>query len=151
MEPKNKNRALLLGLIVPYGALVMYFARRVPEHPLPSWFPYFGLSYILASLLLVTTVVPKIFRRTQTQTVQTVRPAAQRLALRTWAGYLIAVWTGGLLWGGYLTVTGQVAWQRALPAGAFLLAFIALFSRLLYKDVKGPSDPAPIEDAKASR
>jgi hypothetical protein len=41
-------------------------------------------------------------------------------------------------------------WQRALPAGAFLLAFIALFSRLLYSDIKRPTQPVTPIDAKTT-
>jgi len=52
-------------------------------------------------------------------------------------GYLLAVWCGGFLWGAVETIKGKLEWQRAVPAGAFLLAFIVLFGRLLYTDVRG--------------
>jgi len=57
MTPRRKIVLLMFGLIVPYMALVMYFVFPRSGHPepiLPSWFPYFGLSYILGSIVLVT-------------------------------------------------------------------------------------------------
>ncbi len=39
---KAKTRILLLffGLILPYIVFALYFALRLPPHPLPKWFPY---------------------------------------------------------------------------------------------------------------
>jgi uncharacterized membrane protein YfcA len=52
-EPKTKILALTFGLVLLYIALAMYFAPRIQEHPLPIWFPYFGPSYILATMIVV--------------------------------------------------------------------------------------------------
>jgi hypothetical protein len=136
MQPKNKIRALIFGLVLPYFALAMYFVLRIQDHPLPAWFPYFGLTYLLGSIILVT-VVSRKNRQGEQPKVQS-RPAL-RLVLRAWAGYLIAVWSGLFLWGAAETIRGKLEWQRALPAGAFLLAFIGLFARLLYTDIKPPN------------
>jgi hypothetical protein len=137
VQPKNKIRALIFSLVIPYLALVMYFALRVQEHPLPTWFPYFGMSYLLVSIILVTVVSRRIARGTQPQTAVQSRPAV-RVALRAWVGYLVVVWCGVFLWGAVETLKGRLEWQRALPAGAFLLAFIGLFARWLYTDIKPP-------------
>jgi hypothetical protein len=137
VQAKNKIRALIFGLVLPYFAVVMYFVLRIQEHPLPAWFPYFGMSYLLGSIILVTVVSRRIARGAQPQTAVQLRPAL-RIALRAYAGYLIAVWCGLFLWGTVETMKGKLEWQRALPAGAFLLAFIGLFARWLYTDVKGP-------------
>jgi hypothetical protein len=137
MQPKNKIRALIFGLVLPYFALVMYFVLRIQDHPLPTWFPYFGLTYLLGSIILVTVVSRKNRQGEQPKVVQS-RPAL-RLVLRAWAGYLIAVWSGLFLWGAAETIRGKLEWQRALPAGAFLLAFIGLFAHLLYTDIKPPN------------
>jgi hypothetical protein len=138
VQAKNKIRALIFVLAFPYFAVVMYFVLRIQEHPLPTWFPYFGMTYLLGSIILVTVVSRRIARGTQPQTTVQSRPAV-RVALRAWAGYLIAVWCGLFLWGSVETIQGKLEWQRALPAGAFLLAFIALFARLLYTDFKHPN------------
>jgi hypothetical protein len=137
MQPKNKIRALIFGLVLPYLTLVMYFVLRIQDHPLPTWFPYFGLTYLLGSIILVRVVSRKNRQGEQPKVVQS-RPAL-RLVLRAWAGYLIAVWSGLFLWGAAETIRGKLEWQRALPAGAFLLAFIGLFARLLYTDIKPPN------------
>ena len=41
LEPKTKT---VLGIFLPYFVMVFYFAFRISKHPLPTWFPYFGLS-----------------------------------------------------------------------------------------------------------
>jgi len=114
----------------------MYFALRIQEHPLPIWLPYFGLSYLLGTMILVTILGRRFSRSAATQTIN--KPRSVFLwAMRGWAAYLVLVWSLMFLWGTYETITGRVAWNRSIPAGAFLLAFIALFSRLLYVDMKG--------------
>ena len=137
MQARNKVRALIFGLVLPYFAVVMYFVLRIQEHPLPTWFPYFGLSYLLGSVILVSVVSRRIARGTEPQTAVRSRPAV-RIVLKAWAGYLIAVWCVFFLWGAVETIKGKLEWQRALPAGVFLLAFIALFARWLYTDIKPP-------------
>ncbi len=135
MKPKTKILALAFSLILPYLALAMYFSFRIQEHPLPTWFPYFGLSYILGTVVVVMVFSRKIHRDGQPTTVQ--RPvSALGWIGRVWVGYLVAVWAGLFLWGTYQTILGNLERQRAVPAGAFLLAFIVLFSWSLYKDIK---------------
>lgn len=134
MKPKTKIVALIFGLILPYIAMVMYFGIRMQNHPLPTWFPYFGLSYMLGTIILVKVFSRKISRTAQPQTVKEIQPG--RIALRLCTGYLVAVWSGLFVYGSYLTIIGHLEWRRSVPAGAFLLAFIGLFSRLLYSDIK---------------
>jgi hypothetical protein len=140
VKPKTKILTLLFALILPYMAVVMYFALRIQDHPLPTWFPYFGLSYILGTILLVTAFSKIIHRNVPPQSSEKARPAV-RWMLRAWAGYLVVIWSGAFVWGLYETVMGRMAWQRAIPAGAFLLAFIAIFSRALYGDFKRKIQP----------
>jgi hypothetical protein len=132
VKPKTKILALMFGLLLPYFALAMYFAFRIREHPLPTWFPYFGLSYFLGTILLVMAFARKISHSAQAGTVEKPQSALRWIA-RAWAAYLVTIWSGGFLWGTYQTILGRFLWQRALPAGAFLLVFIALFSRWLYE------------------
>jgi cytochrome bd-type quinol oxidase subunit 2 len=149
VQPKTKVRALIIGLILPYFTFLLYFLLRLQEHPLPTWLPYFCLTYLLGSMILVVTFGRKITRGEQPQSVQKLQPA-RRSMLRTSAGYLIAVWCGLFLWGAYQAIKGHLAWEMALPAGAFLLAFIALFGRLLYSDIKPSSQPVTTTEAKAT-
>jgi hypothetical protein len=147
VNPKSKIRALAFGLILPYFALVMFFVFRIQKHPLPSWFPYFGLSYILGTIIAVTVYNRRISRGAQPETVNEPQ-SARRWMLWALAGYLIAVWSGFFLWGTVETIRGNFEWKRALPAGAFLLAFIALFSRFLYSDIKRRTQSAAPINAK---
>lgn len=147
MKPKTKILALTFSLIVPYLALVMYFALRIQEHPLPTWFPHFGLLYILGTLIVVMVFSRRIYRGAQQKTVEKPQSVLRWIA-RVWMGYLVAIWSGLFLWGTYQTLSGNFEWQHALPAGAFLLAFIALFSWALYKDVKRPTQRMTSTDAK---
>ena len=142
MKPKNKILGLIFALLLPYFALVMYFVLRVQrqpkEQPLPTWFPYFGMVYILGTILIVSVFSRRIAHNAQgkpTDNTATPRPVV-RTAMRAWAGYLIVVWCAFFVYGAVETVKGKFEWQRALPAGAFLLIFIVLFSRWLYTDIK---------------
>lgn len=137
MKPKTKILTLTFSLVLPYIALVTYFALRTQEHPLPTWFPYFGLSYILATMILVMVFSRNVYRAARPE--QEKKPKSFWLwAAKAWMVYLVALWSGTFLWGAYLTLKGNLEWQRSVPAGAFLLVFIALFSWGLYKDFRGP-------------
>jgi hypothetical protein len=65
VHAKNKIRALILGLVLPYFAVVMYFVLRIQDHPLPTWFPYFGLAYLLGSVIVLIVVSRRIARGAQ--------------------------------------------------------------------------------------
>jgi len=54
--------------------------------------------------------------------------------------YLITIWIGLFIYGAYGTLKGDFPMQRAIPAGAFLLAFIGLFSWFLYRDTLARKD-----------
>jgi hypothetical protein len=145
MQPKNKILGLIFGLVLPYLALVEYFVLRhqghAQEQPLPTWFLYFGMAYLLGTILLVSAIARRIARGAQgklTQPAAKPRPVV-RMATRAWAGYLIVAWCSFFLYGAVETVKGKFEWQRALPAGVFLLIFIVLFSRALYTDIKKPT------------
>jgi len=64
--------------------------------------------------------------------------------------YLVAVWSVLFLWGAYLTVTGGLEWQRSVPAGAFLLVFIVLFSWALRKDFKAQAKSGTTATGKST-
>jgi hypothetical protein len=135
MRPKTKILVLLLGLNLPHLALTMYFGFRIMEHPLPTWLPYFVLSYFLATIISATVLSRRISRNPQAETVEKPQ-SVLRWIWNVWSGYLVAGWSGLFLWLAYQTILGKLMWQRTVPAGAFLLAFIALFSWSLFKDIK---------------
>jgi hypothetical protein len=56
VQPQNKILALFLGILLPYIALVTYFARYHQGQPLPKWLPYLGMACILA-IIVVSQIV----------------------------------------------------------------------------------------------
>jgi hypothetical protein len=146
MKPRTKILVLIFSLIVPYMALAMYFVLRIGEHSLPTWFPYFGIFYILGTMIFVMLFSRRISRGAPPGPAAKPRPAALWLA-RTWSAYLVIIWSGFFIWGAYQTISGNFEWQRALFAGACLLAFIGLFSRSLYRDFKGSNGQKPLANA----
>jgi FtsH-binding integral membrane protein len=61
VQPQNKILGLFFGVLLPYIALVMYFARRNhgrPEgQPLPTWLLYLGMACILAIIVVSRRIV----------------------------------------------------------------------------------------------
>lgn len=107
MKPKTKILILVFSLVLPYMALVMYFALRIQEHPLPIWFPYFGLSYILGTIIVVMVFSRKIYRTAGP--VSEKKPKSVLLWLgRAWMVYLVVLWCGFFLRDAYRTLTGSL-------------------------------------------
>jgi hypothetical protein len=151
VKPKTKILLLLAAFVVPYMALVMYFAFQYRNLPFPPWFPYFGLSYILGGSILFAVLRQRIARKAPPGSLEKLKPSIKRRLL-VWQGYLIVVWSALLLWGIYETIMGEYPWQRTLPAGAFLLAFIVLFSLSFKQLKKAPTqDPTSTSQEPQSR
>jgi hypothetical protein len=136
MKSKTKILALVLVPNLPLLALTMYFGFRVVEHPLPMWTPYFFLSYFLVTIISGTVLSRRISSNPQAKIVEKPQ-SVLRWIWNVWSGYLVAYWSGLFLWLAHETISGKPMWQRTVPAGALLLVFIALFSRSLFKEVKG--------------
>lgn len=125
----------MLILLLSYLVVLLYFI--VPrggrtEPLLPGWFPYFALSYIFGSIVLVMAYSRKVVRDTP-QEVSTA-PSTASSWTKGWVIYLIAIWSGFFIYGAYRTFKGDFPIERAIPAGGFLLAFIGLFGWSLYRD-----------------
>ncbi len=131
---ENKILALITGILLPYMAFVFYLALRVPQHPLPEWFPFFGGLYLFVALAVVMLVSRRIQRGAPPQETEKARRA--RKLGRVIVTYLILVWSLLFLYGAYNTLKGDYPMSRALPAGGTLLLFIGLFSWALYRDRK---------------
>jgi hypothetical protein len=113
----------------------MYICIQNVDGLLPSWFPWFCLSYMLGSMLIVSAYSRRIHRNDKPIKI---RPSV-KWGIVGYEGYLIALWSGLFLWIAYRGFTGQLGWRTAVPLDAFLLAFITLFSRELYKLSKIPT------------
>lgn len=149
MQPRTKIIVLSCVLLLLYMAFVVFFAVRSEEHPLPTWFPYFGMSYILGSVLLVGIVSRRIYRGTPSETAQEPSLTGGAWA-RGWMARLVLFWSALFLWGAYRTLTGHLDWHRSLPAGAFLLAFIVLFAWALYRGFKPKGESSTKDDDRDS-
>jgi hypothetical protein len=109
MKPKTKILALLLGLNLPHLALT------IMEHPLPTWSPYFFLSYFLATIISAMVLSRRISINTQAETVE--KPQSfLRWISKVWSGYLVAFGRDSFF--GLLT---KQLWAGLCGSGSFLL------------------------------
>ena len=131
MSPRTKFTVLVLGLAVPYGAFVSSFAFSATPgstHPFPSWFPWVALAYMLGSMLLASILGPKLFRGSPSPPPTPQNRVYMQIA-KGWSLYLVLVWSCLFIYGAYKTLKGDLLLERAIPAGAALLAFIAIFTQ----------------------
>jgi Carboxypeptidase regulatory-like domain len=135
VKPQYKTTAMIFALASSYMAIVMYVIIQNGDGPLPSWFPWFCISYMLGSMLAAEAYSRRVHRNDKPIKIN---PMAKR-AIMGHAGYIVAVQLGLFLWGAYKTFSGQLDWHRSAPAGAFFLALITLLSRSIYKISKIPT------------
>ena len=57
MQPQNKVHALFLGVLLPYIALVTYFARYHQGQPMPMWLFCLGMACVLAIIVVSRQIV----------------------------------------------------------------------------------------------
>jgi hypothetical protein len=60
MKLKTRTTFLLLGLIFPYSVFVLYFVLRLPQHPLPGWFLYVCVGYIVGLILVFPSLRKRV-------------------------------------------------------------------------------------------
>ena len=135
MTPKVKILTLVLALLVPYFVVFIYFAAIRPgqsHQPPPDWLPYFGMAFMLFFMIFAPFASRRIFRHARQGSPVREQPAPP--SFRGGVVALLLVWSGLFFYGAYGTIMGKFPVRRAIPAGAFLLAFIGLFSWQLYRD-----------------
>lgn len=141
MNPKFRAGTLIgtaFALMIPYLAFVMYFSLRLPQNHWPSWFTNTILIWFVANFLVLMLVARRIFKKQGAVEPQgAVRTSAKTKPavwiMRIFASYLVLVWSVLFIIGLTGTIQGKYAPSRALPAGAFLLFFIALFGWSVYR------------------
>jgi hypothetical protein len=136
MERKTKILALLLVLNLPLLVLTMYLGFRIMKHPVPTWPPYFLFSYFVVTIISAMVLTRGISTDPQPETMEKPR-SFLRWIWKVWSVYLVVVWLDLFLWFAHQTILGELKWQRSVPASAFLLLFIAIFSWSFFKDIKG--------------
>ena len=117
MTPQSKIRLLMVVVLLSYLAIMLYFIVPRPgrtEPLLPSWFPYFALSYIFGSIVLVMGYSRKILGSAPRDA--STAPQAAPSPAGAWIIYLVAIWSGFFVYGAYRTFKGDFPLARAIPA-----------------------------------
>jgi hypothetical protein len=126
--------AIFLGIVfvlmAPYLGFVLYFSQRFPPNQWPTWFTNTIALWFIANLLLLMLLARKIFKR-PVAVPQKARRAATIAQIVV--SYLLMVWSVLFLYGVKETIQGKIPLHRAIAAGAFLLFFIGIFGRSLYR------------------
>lgn len=141
MNPKYKAAIFLIGMVfllmAPYFGFVIYYSQRFPSGQWPSWFSNTILIWFVANfmaLMLLIRLTRRLFRN-QVIDVEKARVLAEK-ALRG-SVRLVVLCSLLFLYGVVETVQGKIPLERAIPAGAFLLLFIALFGHGIYRAKRG--------------
>lgn len=95
------------------------------------------MVWFVANFLILMLVAKKMFRKQTTERERQVTGTEQagriQSGVQTRTTYLLVVWSGMFLYGAIETIQGKIPLVRAIPAGAFLLFFIALFGWAFYQ------------------
>ena len=139
MNPKQRSAAFLavtFVLMAPYLGFVMYLSLHLPQKHWPAWATNTIALWFAANFLVLALVATKMFRKQPVarQSAEETKKASAVLVLVPMFGlYLVIVWTGLFLYGAKETIEGKYLLSRAIPAGAFLLLSIGIFSWSLYR------------------
>ena len=136
MNPKYRP-AFILGMVfvlmAPYFGFVIYYSQRFPPNHWPSWFTNTIAIWCIVNfvtLMLLMRLTRRLFK-TGIVDIEKARAYGER-ALRT-STRLVIFWSLLFLYGVVQTARGKIPLERAIPAGAFLLFFIALFGWSIYR------------------
>jgi hypothetical protein len=129
--------AFMLGtvfvLMAPYFGFVTYYSHRFPPKHWPSWFTntiaiWFIVNFL--TLMLLIRLTRRLFKIGVVD-IEKARAYGEK-ALRT-STRLVIFWSLLFLYGVEQTARGKFPLERAIPAGALLLFFIALFGWSIYR------------------
>jgi hypothetical protein len=128
MKPKARILLLLIGLILPYMVFVLYFALRLPQQPLPEWFPYVAACYFIGFIFVFPFLRKKVLAgapplSAEEQKVQNVSAARamRRMGYVWWVGPVFYLLSGGPFQEPWLTVLG-FSWVGFLSWASFRVA-----------------------------
>jgi hypothetical protein len=128
--------AIVFAVMAPYMGFIMYVSFKFPAGHWPMWVTNSMMVWFAASFLLVVLVAKRLFKN---QNVDPERSRHALKAVRIRYSFLLVFWSGLFVYGVIRTVQGKVALNRAIPAGAFLLFFIAMFAWGLYRPARRKS------------
>jgi hypothetical protein len=124
---------IVLVLMAPYLGFAVYCSLHFPPSHWPTWAVNTIAVWFVANFLIVVLLVKRIFRgqvENAERSERVVRTSSIHVAWLTW---LVIVWIVFFLYGVKETVLGHYPMGRAIPAGALLLFFIAVFGRSAYQ------------------
>ena len=123
---------LSLGLIVPRLLLMIFACIKYPPKSIPVWIPIGWGFYLLAAITFMAVFGPRIFRPPAASAAS----AGLQASAKSGAIRLLAVWSGLFLYRAFKFAKGEIASDRAIPAGFLLLAWIVMLAWLMRRDVK---------------
>lgn len=136
MKPAVKLLLVVFAVTMPYMAFVMYSASRYPSGHWPTWMLDTLLVWFTVNFLIVLGAAKKLRRDVSNRQESGAVPANSNFGSKSavpQAAVLVLCWTGVFVYGLVQVFEHKVTLQRAIPAGLFLLFFIGLFGRGLYK------------------
>lgn len=124
-------------LTLPHVAFVIYFSLQFPRGHWPTWFTDSILIWFVANCLIVALLAQRLAKRKSAE----LEPAHRSLTsskIGVWImriGFppLVILWSFEFLRGAQEAFKGKIPLNRAIPAGAFLLFFIAIFGWAVYR------------------
>ena len=103
MHPQSKIHALFLGVLLPYIALVMFFARHHPGQAPPVWVIYLGMACIVGIILGILIVHRAYVRSTDKKEYS----LPEREFLKTIWSVLNVCLFGLSVWQGYASLAPE--------------------------------------------
>ena len=116
-------------LMAPYLGFVVYYSQRFPSNQWPAWFTNTIGVWFIANFVIIVLLVKRISKG-QVVDEEKARSVVQK-SVRT-NTRLVIFWCLLFLYGVKETIQGKIALSRAIPAGVFLLVFIAIFGWGVY-------------------
>jgi hypothetical protein len=126
--------------MLPYMAFVLYFSRRFPSGHWPPWLGNTILIWFVTNFLVLFLLAKKMFKAQgigpQNPPGVSTKPQINVWIVRILISQLLLLWSFYFLQEVKETVQGKLPMNRAIPAGAFLLFFIAIFGWGLYRSLR---------------
>jgi hypothetical protein len=138
MNPKYRP-AVFIGMVfvlmAPYLGFVMYYSRQFPSNQWPSWFTNTIAIWFIANFLALMLLIQLTSRMFRKEVVDAERARVAAAKAARYSTRLVVLWSLFFLYG--VTIQGKVPLERAIPAGAFLVLFIGIFSWSIYRAKRG--------------
>jgi len=143
MAPRSRTSFLVLAavtLTTPYVAFAVYFSTRFPPNQWPMWFTNVLSVWFLANFVVLFLIGRRLSKKqrpaSEIESMPSRKASVRVWILRIFGSYLVLAWSVFFLLCVNGTIRGEYPLNRAIPAGAFLLFFISMFSWGLYRSFR---------------